>query len=55
MMSLWTFWSIKVVVALLSMEGQKALRFHLHWCSEDEWKSYGFRRVWKGLEWHEGE
>ncbi len=39
MMSLLPFWALKVVVALLSMQGQKALGFHqkyLHLCSELE-------------------
>ncbi len=34
-----------ISVVLLSMEGQKALRFHqkyLNLCSEDERRSYGF-------------
>ncbi len=34
-----------IPAALLSMEGQKALRFHqkdLNLCSEDERRSYGF-------------
>ncbi len=34
-----------ISVALLSMQGQRALRFHqkyLHLCSEDERRSYGF-------------
>ncbi len=38
-MSSLPFWALKVVVVLLSMEGQKALRFHqkyLNLCSEDE-------------------
>ncbi len=45
MMSLLTFWALNVSVALLSMEGQKALGFHqkyLNLCSEDERRSYGF-------------
>ncbi len=44
-MFLLPFWALNVSVALLSMQGQKALRFHqkhLHLCSEDEWTSYGF-------------
>ncbi len=44
MMSLLPLWALIVVVPLLSMEGQKALRFHkkyLNLCSEDE-RSYGF-------------
>ncbi len=43
MMSLLPFWALIVSVALLSMEGQKALGFHkkyLNLCSEDE-RSYG--------------
>ncbi len=42
MMFLLPFWALNVSVALLSMEGQKALRFHqkyLHLCSEDERRS----------------
>ncbi len=38
-MSLLPFWALNVSVALLSMEGQKALRFdqkHLNLYSEDE-------------------
>ncbi len=34
---------------LLSMEGQRALRFnqkYLNLCSEDEWRSYGFATTW---------
>ncbi len=44
-MSLLPFWVLNVVVALLSMQGQKALGFHqkyLNLCSEDERKSYVF-------------
>ncbi len=36
-------------VALLSMEGRRALRFHqkyLNLCSEDERRSYGFGTTW---------
>ncbi len=39
------FCTLNVVVALLSMEGQKAIRFHkklLNLYSEDEQMSYGF-------------
>ncbi len=39
------FWALNVVVALLSMQGQKALGFHqiyLNLCSEDEGRSYRF-------------
>ncbi len=39
------FWALNTVVALLSMQGQKALRFHqkyLNLCSEDEQISYVF-------------
>ncbi len=46
MMSLLPFWALNASVALLSMEGQKALGFHqkyLNLCSEDERRSYGFR------------
>ncbi len=45
MMSLQPFRALNVVVALLSMQGQKALGFHqkyLNLCSEDEQRSYGF-------------
>jgi len=45
MISLWTFWRVKVVVKYMSLGGQKALRFNqkdLHLCSEDEWKYYSF-------------
>ncbi len=44
-MSLLPFWALNVVVPLLSMQGQKALGFHLKYlnlCSEDEQRSYGF-------------
>ncbi len=43
------FWDLNVVVALLSIQGQKALWFHqkhLNLCSEDEQRSYGFRMTW---------
>ncbi len=49
MMSLLSFWALNVSVALLSIQGQKALRFpqkYLHLCSEDEWRSYGFGTTW---------
>ncbi len=39
MMSLLPFWALNIVVALLLMEGQRALRFpqkYLNFCSEDE-------------------
>ncbi len=45
MMSLLPFWALKVSVALLPMQGKRALRFdqkHLNLCPEDEWRSYGF-------------
>ncbi len=45
------FWVLNVVVALLSMQGQKALGFHqkyLHLFSEDEWGFYGFGKTWRG-------
>ncbi len=48
-MSLLPFWDLYVVVVLLSMQGQKALRFHqkhLNLCSKDEWGSYGFGTTW---------
>ncbi len=48
-MSLLPFWALKMIVALLSMEGQKALGFHqkyLNLCSEDERRSYGFGTTW---------
>ncbi len=38
-----------ITVALLSMQGQRALRFHqkyLNLCSEDEQRSYGFGTTW---------
>ncbi len=47
-MSRW-FWTLIVVVPLLSMEGQKALGFHqkyLNVCSEDERRSYRFETTW---------
>ncbi len=45
-MSLLPFWALNVSVALLSMEGQKALGFHLNLCSEDERRSYGCGTSW---------
>ncbi len=48
-MSLLRFWALNVSVALLSMEGQKALRFHpkyLNLFSEDERRSYRFGTTW---------
>ncbi len=45
MMSLLPFWALNVSVALLSMQGQKALGFHqkyLNLCYKDEQRSYGF-------------
>ncbi len=45
MMSLLHFCALIVVQPFLSMEGQRALRFHqkyLNLCSEDERSSYGF-------------
>ncbi len=45
MMPLLPFWALNVSVALLSMQGQKALGFHpkyLNLCSEDERRSYWF-------------
>ncbi len=43
--SLLCLWTLIVLILLLSMEGQSALRMHkkyLHLCSKDEWRSYGF-------------
>ncbi len=43
------FWALNVSVAVLSIQGQKALGFHqkyLNLCSEDEWRSYGFGTTW---------
>ncbi len=48
MMSLMPFWALTESVALLSMEGQKTLRFHqkyLNLCFEDERRSYGFKKT----------
>ncbi len=49
----WTTWlpfrALEVVVPLLSVQGQKALRFHqkyLNLCSKNEWRSYRFRMTW---------
>ncbi len=44
-MSLLPFCALNMVVAWLSMQGQRAVRFHqkyLNLCSEDERRSYGF-------------
>ncbi len=49
MMSLLPFWALNISVALLSMQGQKALRYnqkYLNLCSEDEWRSYRFGTTW---------
>ncbi len=49
MMSLLSFWALNVSVALLTIQGQKALRFnqeYLNLCSEDEWRFYGFGTIW---------
>ncbi len=48
-MSLLPFWALNVVVALLSMQGQKALGFYqkyLNLFSEDERNSYRFEITW---------
>ncbi len=48
-MSLLHFYSLIVLISLLSMKGQRALRFHqkyLNLCSEDERRSYGFGTEW---------
>ncbi len=45
----YVFGAVKISVALLSMEGQKALGFHqkyLNLCSEDERRSCGFGTTW---------
>ncbi len=47
--SLLCFWALIVVVPLVSMKGQKALRFlqkYLNVCSEDERRSYRFGTTW---------
>ncbi len=47
--SLLPVWVLNVSVALLSVEGQKALGFHqkyIYLCSEDELNSYRFRITW---------
>ncbi len=47
--SLLCFWALIVVVHLVSMKGQKALRFlqkYLNVCSEDERRSYRFGTTW---------
>ncbi len=44
-----SFCTLIVVISLLSMEGQRALRFHqkyLNLCSEDERRSYAFGTTW---------
>ncbi len=49
MMSLLPFWPLNMVVPLLYMQGQKALRFHqkyLNLCSKDERRSYRFGTTW---------
>ncbi len=48
-MSLLCFWTLIVLITLLSMEGQKALKFHqkyLNLCSEDEQRFYRFGMTW---------
>ncbi len=48
-MSLLRFCALIVIISLLSMEGQRALRFHqiyLNLSSEDEQRSYGFGTTW---------
>ncbi len=48
-MSLLPFWALNVSVALLSMQGQKALWFYqkyLNLFSEDEQRSYGLEQGW---------
>ncbi len=50
MMSLLLFWVLNVSVALLSMQGQKALGFHpkyINLYSKDEWRSYRFGMTWE--------
>ncbi len=45
LMSFLRFWALNMVVALLSMQGQKALGFHpkyINLCYKDERISYGF-------------
>ncbi len=49
-MSLLPFWALNAVVALLYMQGQKALGFHkeyLNLCSKDERRSHGFGMTWE--------
>ncbi len=44
-----TFWAFTFSVALVSMQGQKALWFHqkyLNLCSEDEQRCYRFGMIW---------
>ncbi len=48
-MSLLPFWALNMSVALRSMQGQKALRFHqkyLYLCYEDKRRSYMLRTTW---------
>ncbi len=48
-MSLLPFWALNMSVQLLSIQGQKALRFHekyLNLCSKDEQRSYRFGTTW---------
>ncbi len=48
-MSLLCFWTLIVLITLLSMEDLRALGMHqkyLHLCSEDEWRSYEFGMAW---------
>ncbi len=43
------FWALNTVVTLLSIQGQKALRFHqkyLNLCSKEEWRSHRFGTTW---------
>ncbi len=45
LMFLLPFWVLNISVALLSMEGQRALVFnqkYLNLCLEDKWRSYRF-------------
>ncbi len=49
-MSLLRFWALNMVVALLSMQGQKALGFHqkyLNLCFENERRSNWFGTTWR--------
>ncbi len=45
-MSLLRFCALTMVVPLLSMQGQKALGFHLNLCSKNERRSYRFGTTW---------